>query len=140
MQKILFTLMAIGTLLNADFTRSGDIVTDNTTKLQWQDNVAAGSTSTKTTWETALNRCEALILSGYRDWRLPNIRELKSITDRSKDVPAIYSTFQNIASDYYWSSTSYAGGAGSGWIVDFRDGLTDSNGKDSPSGYVRCVR
>jgi len=44
MKTILATLITIGTLANADFTRDDatGIVTDNKTNLQWQDDAVGG--------------------------------------------------------------------------------------------------
>jgi len=122
-------------ILNADFTKSGDTVTDSVSKLEWQDDSATESA----TWVEAIEKCESLNLSGHSDWRLPNINELKSIVDRSKENPAIVETFQNNYSSYYWSSTTYEGSSGGAWLVYFGYGLVYSDGK-STNGYVRCVR
>ena len=32
-------------------------------------------------WAAALNYAENLTLAGYSDWRLPNIKELQTLTD-----------------------------------------------------------
>jgi len=138
MKKTLITLIALASLANADFTRSGDIVTDNTRGLMWQDDAAAAST--QLTWQNAIDHCEALDLGGYTDWRLPNIKELKSIVDRSKSTaPIIYSAFQNTTSNYYWSATTYANRTSFAWLVYFYLG-SDSWYNKSHSYYVRCVR
>lgn len=113
------------------YARSGDIVIDNVTKLQWQDDTDA-KTVLKT-WEDAKTYCSGLTLGGYSDWRLPSIQELLSIADLGKYNPAIDSTFQNVSSNGYWSSTSTA------WYVGFDDG-DDGWSNKSSSGYVRCVR
>ena len=137
MKKILLTLMAIATLASADFTRSGDIVTDSTTGLQWQDDATAASTSLS--WQAAIDHCEALTLGGHSDWRLPNLNELKSIIDRTKFNPAIVSGFANTSSSFYWSSTSHASLSNDAWIVLFYSGLQSYGSKDD-SHDVRCVR
>jgi len=137
MKKTLLTLLTFSTMTFADFTRSLNIVTDNTTGLMWQDDsVAASTTATR---QGAIDYCEALELSGYADWRLPNIRELRSIVDRSKINPAIASEFINSSSGYYRSSTTLADYSYSAWIVDFYYGRVGNHYKDH-SNYVRCVR
>ncbi|HEO98082.1 MAG TPA: DUF1566 domain-containing protein [Epsilonproteobacteria bacterium] len=137
MRVILLILIGLSTLSLADFTRNGDIVTDNTTRLQWQDDTNA-SAITKN-WQEAIEYCEALSLGGYSDWRLPNLNELKSIVDRSKYDPAIKEGFVNTSSGNYWSSTTGEYDRGYAWIVNFRNGRVNDNGKGSSS-YVRCVR
>ena len=118
-----------------DFTKTGNIVTDNTTGLQWQDDAVGNEKS----WQGALNHCEVLSLDGFNDWRLPNFKELISIVDDSTASPAIESTFQNTASENYWSSTTYADSHRRANIVDFYLG-EQSNRVKSTGRYVRCVR
>ena len=122
-------------LLKAEFLKSGDIVKDSISKLEWQDD-AVGSTMA---WEDAITYCEDLSLGGYSDWRLPNVNELKSIVDRVKVYPAIKDGFENVSSNYYWSSTTHDFYKDYAWIVDFDYGFVGSDYKVD-SYYVRCVR
>jgi hypothetical protein len=119
------------------FTRNNDIVSDDLTHLQWQDNSEA-ITITKN-WEEAIEYCEALTLGGKTDWRLPNINELYYLADRSKFNPTIDEIFQNITDEDYWASTSDSTWTGYGWSVDFYDGTDATDSKDN-STNVRCVR
>ena len=135
MRKILTMMIATSIVLLADFSKSGDIVTDSVTGLQWQDDAVGSSVG----WQGAIDRCEVLSLGGHSDWRLPNKKELLSIVDYSKYNPSINAEFQNTASDYYWSSTTRADDTGYAWVVGFSDGYTSSNHKGN-SYYVRCVR
>lgn len=113
MKKILLTMVGVTSLLfAADFTRANGVVTDNTTKLQWQDDYN-GTAIKEASWGDALVYCHDLELpSGQTGWRLPNINELTSLIDDTKSTPYIYSTFQEIgpAGDHnkYWSSTTNA--------------------------------
>ena len=130
-------MIGVSTLLFADFTKSGDIVTENQTGLQWQDN-ADVSNVTKD-WVGAINYCENLTLDGYSDWRLPNINELKSIVDRSISNPAIVDGFANFSSNGYWSSTTNVDYENIAWYVYFGSGYVFYNSEDV-NNYVRCVR
>ena len=136
MRRILLITIGLSVSIWADFTRDNttQIVTDTNTKLQWQDNE---SVSKK--WTEAIDYCEALTLGGYNDWRLPNQNELRSIADRSKREPAISSTFQNVVSYGYWSSSTVVGDEDYAWGVGFDNGDDDWDDK-SDEDYVRCVR
>ena len=113
-------------------------VTDNVTGLMWQqedDNI-------ERTWEEALTYCEGLTLAGNSGWRLPNIKELRSIVDNTKDNgPSIDTTyFPNTNSSRYWSSTTNVQNQTSGaWLVSFSAGGFSSTFKSSDE-HVRCVR
>ncbi len=128
MKKIFIIILVLTKFLWTDFSRdnSSEIVTDNVTLLQWQDNSDTNTTTKK--WEDALNYCLALTLGSYDDWRLPNIKELLSIADKNKaSAPAINNVFQHIAytpsnltlyTVLYWSSTT---------SLDFNDRATTVN-------------
>ncbi len=118
-----------------DFTKTSNIVTDNNTGLQWQDD----ATGSPMDWQAAIDHCEALSLDGFSDWRLPNLKELTSIVDDSISSPAIESTFQNTASSHYWSSTTFVVDVSRAWRVNFNSGPQVSNTK-SNGNFVRCVR
>lgn len=125
-------------LAPSNLSRSADIVSDNTTGLQWQDNSAASSTYV--TWTEAINYCEkTLDLGGYDDWRLPNQNELFSIVEYTQNGPTINSLFQNIIESLYWSSSSSANQTAKAWNISFLYGNSDSRDK-ADDFYVRCVR
>ena len=139
MKQILLIILGLSVTVYANFTRdnSTQIVIDNSTMLQWQDNSDASS-ATKT-WIEAIDYCEALTLAMYTDWRLPNFNELYYISDRSKHDPTMDDEFQNVASDYYWSSTTVLGDEGNAWIVSFYSGYGNWYYKPK-NANVRCVR
>ena len=131
----LFFILTVN--MNADFIKSGDIVTDSTTGLQWQDNNE--TKSLKFTWIEAINYCEGLNLGEYSDWNLPNINEFKTLIDRSKKKPAIVNGFENIVSSSYWSSSTTHRDTSSAWIIRFYYGYVNGSSKTDDN-YIRCVR
>jgi len=116
-------------------TIEGDVViTDSSTDLIWTKETVSGKT-----WKDALSYCENLSYAGHTNWRLPNINELKSLTDRSKYNPASY--FPDITSEYFWSSSSMtdSGSTHTGWVVNFYNGKVSNNTKTNTY-FVRCVK
>jgi len=121
------------------FSDNGDnTITDSRTGLVWQK---LNDSTTARTWESAITYCEGLTLSGQSDWRLPNVKELKTIVDNTKYSPAINTTyFPNTQQNNYWSSTTEAGYDNYlARYVDFYDGTVFFYSKTG-SAYVRCVR
>jgi len=141
MKKIFTILIAVSTLALSDFTRNGDIVTDNSTKLQWDDSAINGAIGGGTVgnWETAISYCEDLTLEGYSDWRLPNIREFKSIIDRSRANRTLYDAFQNITNANHWTSTTSVSNSTQAWTVSVTGG-NDATYDKTVDFYARCVR
>ncbi len=113
------------------------IVTDNVTKLQWQDD----TTPSTMTWDNAGTYCTNLSLGTYTDWRLPTRKELVSLSDYGRINPTIDPTFKNTVSSDYWSSTTYAHYSNSAWawFIGFYNG-NQGKGTKTTSEYVRCVR
>ena len=137
MKSILSLLLLTGAIYSADLSRDSDgIVTDNLTKLEWQDNLS----SVKGEWSGAINYCEHLSLGGHDDWRLPNRSELITILDYSKNNPSIKeNVFHNVAFEYYWSSSSEMSDSSKAWYVTFSFGNVSQNSKTNHYN-IRCVR
>jgi hypothetical protein len=131
------------------FQDNGDgTVTDLATGLMWIKDPSAiggvwgtpGNPSTMT-WAEAIDACEELKYAGHSDWRLPNIKELESLIDYSKENPCIdQDSFENTQDGDYWggSMTQHGcdnifkpsmGGGGKNWTPNKDEG-----------NYVRPVR
>jgi murein DD-endopeptidase MepM/ murein hydrolase activator NlpD len=119
------------------FIDNGDgTVTDMTTGLMWQQTEAKAMT-----WEKALAYCKDLDLAGYRDWQLPNIRELLSLVDDSSHEPSIDTAyFPGCRPSIYWSSTTHSAYPSFAWYVGFKDGQVRGGGHKGRRNYVRAVR
>lgn len=118
------------------YRNNGDTVTDLDTGLMWQSAVAA----TGQTWSSALSLCNGLVLAGFDDWRLPDIRELHSLRARFNFSPIVPLSEFGTSTGNFWSSTSWAGGYGSqAYRVNFNDADLYRVAKSTGSN-VRCVR
>jgi hypothetical protein len=134
-KKIITVALCTTTLFCADrFIKSGDVVIDNETTLIWQSNPS----TSKRTWQDAKEYCNNLSYGSRSDWRLPNIDELMSLTDKSKYKPSIATNKINIKSKWYWTSSTIKWNTSHAWFVFFGDGYDGSIGK-SDGNYVLCV-
>lgn len=107
-----------------NYLNNGDgTVTDLDTSLMW-----AQVPSASLSWENALAYAESLSVAGYTDWRLPNIKELQTLTDYTLAsatsttgmLPSINRVlFPAATATAYWSSTSVAGHSAEAWLVEF---------------------
>jgi len=126
-------IVIITVLISSIYAR--DIVKDNDTGLIWQDN----SNIVKLNWNDGKDYCKNLNLGGYTNWRLPNIDELMSISDKTRYKPAIKKIFKNNRNDWYWTSTAFSGDLSSAWIVGFKNGY-DASHDIMDKNFVRCVK
>ena len=141
-------------------------VTDTQTGLMWMrpcvgqrwenDQVTGGAAGMN--WAAAMQQ-KGNGFAGYRDWRLPNIDELKTLVYCSSgkrkqfdeygwgggclgdyQLPTIdMVAFPNTPETWFWSSSPNASPAGSAWGVNFNDGHVNYDGKGG-SLRVRLVR
>ncbi|MBL9209505.1 MAG: DUF1566 domain-containing protein [Opitutaceae bacterium] len=104
-------------------------ITDLDTGLMWTQVPAAAMT-----WTEALRYAENLAFAGYTDWRLPNIKELQSLTDYTLATATSAATAlaplnrvlfptATTPAAAYWSSTALRGGGNavptSAWLIEF---------------------
>ena len=131
-------------------------ITDRSTGLMWSQSDNGKGLE----WEDALVYAETSELSGYTDWRLPNIKELQAVVDYSRSPtatdganigPAIDPLFtvSQITSEagyddypYYWSSTSAyfsteSPGYYYGWYVAIGRAVNDEGEDFHGAGAVR---
>lgn len=98
--------------------------------LEWQADVRKGSM----TWQEA----KVYAASLGKGWRLPTRAELLTLVDDTRCNPAC-SIFPDTPSDWFWSSSPWAGSSSYAWFVDFYVGYAYSG--DVGSYFrVRCVR
>jgi hypothetical protein len=113
--------------INERYNRNADLVKDELTSLEW----FSETQNLLMTWEEAIQFAENAEVSGYSDWRLPNIKEMQSLNDETKGNPSCNtSVFSGILVSKYWSSTSLSNQQGSAWYWDTRFGITTYTDKN----------
>lgn len=140
---------AVETSPIVNFTNNGDgTITDNTTGLMWMQ-CSLGQTWSAgqcvgdpdaLDWQQALQQAHGFTFASHDGWRLPNIKELASISERQCVRPSINETlFPNTPSDDFWSSTPSMSDPQRAWVLAF---FNSSNSIKQKSLFVfaRLVR
>ena len=102
------------------FEEQNEVVIDKKTGLTWTKN--ASLSDFPMTWDEALAFIKDLNhsgLYGYNDWKLPNRKELLSVTSHETINPSLppYHPFENVFNSYYWTSTSCARLPDQAWYI-----------------------
>ncbi len=111
-------------------------VTDNLTGLMWLKDADCMTSQYPyltggLTWEEALDFVKGInngtypnCSAGYYDWRMPNRKEIMSLTDRSQSYPALPAGFPfiNVQPNWYWTSTISADFTKVAWDLRMWDG------------------
>ena len=131
------------------FTDHGDGTTsDTTTGLMWARCPEGLSGSSCTvgsaivyTWGEALSHVKGSALAGYSDWRLPNIKELRSLVEEQCSYPSInLAVFPSTPSAaFFWSASPTLTDMNLSFGVHFIDGIPGASDRWTPH-YVRLVR
>lgn len=143
------------------FTDHGNgTFTDSTTGLIWEQKVSGPEAGPGTcpvdlhavyadcTWDmamgdwiNAINAEGGTGLGGHSDWRVPDVKELQSLTPSSAFTPAVKVILipGHSADGPHWSSTPLADSASNALVVRFFDGEVDTDVK-THVGHVRAVR
>lgn len=125
------------------YSSDGAEVTDGKTGLVWRRCSQGQSWSGSSCSGSAsiFTHEQALVLAKTQaGWRLPNVKELASLVDRSRSNPTIDVTaFPATPSSYFWSASPDGGNAGYGLSVLFHTGEVLSL-RRSNDFHVRLVR
>jgi hypothetical protein len=102
-----------------------------TTSTQTPGPAACADTGLNLDWQQALDHVACLNNNAYlgrSDWRLPNRKELQSLTDYSKGAPALPDghPFSDNVGKTYWSSTTDAAVPRNARVVSMFDGTLSS--------------
>jgi len=101
-------------------TMYGSII-DKRTNLEWFATPSPDSIP----WEQALEFSEQSNMGSHDDWRMPNIKELFSLTSQAHSSPSIHPIFGITSTNtMYWSSTTLSNQSDKAWYMDSRYGIT----------------
>ena len=113
------------------------VVKDLLTGLMWTTDADTDGTKT---WANSISYCEALTTGGYTDWRLPNVKELESLTNYGTypSLP-IGHLFINGGGNAYWTSSTLSGDNGYAYYINRTYGGVSYDPKTTLH-YVHAVR
>lgn len=107
------------------FEAHGEVVIDRLSGLMWTRD--AGLTEFPQTWREAIGFIEKMNrgeVFGYRDWRLPERRELFSLVSHDRTNPALPcgAPFENVFAGYYWTATTCSRLRDQAWYIHLGGG------------------
>jgi hypothetical protein len=92
------------------------------------------------TWQQALQLAHGYSVENIQGWRLPNIKELATVTERQCVRPAInIDVFPDTPADDFWTSTPSVTDEQRAWVVAFFNSSNSIKDKDRFV-FVRLVR
>ncbi|TAN71527.1 MAG: DUF1566 domain-containing protein [Methylobacter sp.] len=148
---ILWPAFFLSNALAADrytVSANGQEVKDNKTQLTWRRcpegmnwsvNTCIGSASAMT-HQAALQEAASQAVSTGVAWRLPNVKELSSIVDRSRSNPSDTTAFPVTPSNAFWSSSPVVGGGDYAWFVYLDNGYVSGDHRSNNGFSVWLVR
>lgn len=110
------------------YTLDEHTVRDEVTGLLWQ-RVAS---TTPSRWADAEAYCRTLEVGGRDGWRLPDVKELRSLVDVRRTLPTLDPiAFPEPSPSVFWTATGVAENAAYAWVVNFsRSGVSPpTNGR-----------
>ncbi|GAB5380476.1 MAG: hypothetical protein Alis3KO_26160 [Aliiglaciecola sp.] len=133
----------------ANFINNGDgTITDITSGLMWMQcslgqifsNGSCTGDAQTFNWQEALQAAHGYQFASLDGWRLPNVKELSSLTERQCVRPSINETlFPSTPSDDFWSSTPSLADQQRAWVVAFFNSSNSIKEKNLFV-FVRLVR
>jgi len=111
-----------------------ETIHDSVTSLEWSQHVWEN-----VTWQEALQLCDTLQWGGHEDWRMPNLKELQSLSDYQGNLE-IDGIFEDTRHYHYWSSTTYAYSPTDAWRHSYNEYAWYGYQPKTSEGEVRPVR
>lgn len=105
----------------------------------WADGICSGEAEPYT-WKQALELSVGYSFNASTSWRLPNVKELSSITERSCTRPSIsIEIFPATPPDDFWTSTPSITDPQRAWVIAFFNSSNSIKEKNRAV-FVRLVR
>ena len=119
-----------------------DVVIDRATGLMWPKDCTGdgGYLGQGKLWLTHLNWANGLTLSGYSDWRMPNVFEFFTLMQFKAGAGGWPLVFINTIANYYWTSTLSKQASDDRYAVNTGNGLVSALQYDMEEKYLLCVR
>lgn len=116
---------------------SGEAVLDKETGLVWAKNANLDGGKD---WQSALYYCRHIEIGNRKGWRLPTAEELATLINMSLPMPRVHTeAFDNVQTEFYWTTTHDDWDDVSAWYVDMNTGAVSMSSKDN-SHYIWPVR
>jgi len=114
--------------------QKSDTWIDPKTGLQWQLDSPG-----QMNWHEGQAYARSLKLGHKKDWRLPVLRELESLLDRTRYRPEMRAEIPFRDTLSYWSATTFGPERKNAWMVMF-DGAYLLSYHKTNKYHIRCVR
>jgi len=131
-KSILVVLLFCSTIFAKEFEVLQNSVIDYKNRLQWQDSIEISEFYD--IWRKASAGCKGLVLDGKSDWRLPSVKELKSLANSK-----IKSKFRYLNMQVFWSSEDDKDDEFNAYTVFIGNGFLNVDDKCNDN-YRICVR
>jgi hypothetical protein len=90
-------------------------------------------------WDVLVDGSNNESLCGFKDWRVPRVKELEGLVNFDRTSPAIDSNYFPNSSSHFWSASAYAYYSDGAWNVVFGYGYSYNNDRYNGQ-QVRLVR
>ena len=145
LSKRCFNRLAMSLILMILLYPGAQLVIGQDSAGTWKDDATGLIWSVKdngfeASWVQASNYCKNLALGGYTDWRLPTLKELATIYDKSLSKELKAKNPIELKGENVWAESTDSGNA---WMFSFLNGSTSllpAGGGCGGNGRALCVR